>query len=74
MPRASDGRIVVKRKPKKCPRCGATPVARIVYGLTAWHPDFDAGLAVIGGCDITPPIPSWHCVKCDLDIYLREAQ
>ncbi len=72
MPRASDGHIVVKRKPKKCPACGASPVARVVYGLAPWHPDFDAGLAVIGGCCLGPDMPAWRCVKCETDIFKQE--
>jgi len=63
-----------KRKPRKCPRCGATRVARIVWGLVPWSPDIEAGRVVIGGCCIESPAPSWRCVECEADIFKQEPQ
>ena len=72
-PGASDGRIVVKRKPRKCPRCGATPVARIVYGLVPWSQAIEDGRVVVGGCCMGPDMPSWRCIECNADIFKQES-
>lgn len=71
-------RYEAKRKPKKCPKCGHSPLASIFYG----EPDFsntlqeklDKGFAVLGGCaiDITYGIAVWRCVKCNTDIYKED--
>lgn len=72
-PRAPDGRITARRKPRSCPRCGAKQVARIEYGLAPWSPDIEAGRVVLGGCCIGPDMmPSWRCTECNADIYKQE--
>lgn len=61
-------RQVAAEKPKRCPNCGSTQVARIQYG----EPAFDAkleremaeGRVVLGGCCVTDDDPSWQCVDC----------
>ena len=66
-------RFFAPRKPRKCPACGAKPVASILYGL----PDFslelrikiDKGTVAIGGCEQEIGAPMWHCSFCETDIY-----
>lgn len=62
-------RVTVSAQPDVCPRCGATQVAAILYGL----PDsidrhlLESGAVVLGGCIVTGDDPIWHCTQCDLN-------
>ena len=75
-------RIEQKRKPRKCPNCGHTPVGKIFYGYPS--PDFweskkeeiNSGKIILGGCEgvvnsalPTPMFPHWECVKCKQQIW-----
>jgi len=47
----------LKRKPKKCPKCGFSPVASILYGMPAYDEELERKLEdkplVLGGCVIS---------------------
>ena len=64
--------IRVKRKPKKCPQCGSTKIADILYGLPDYSPEFEKriedGKIALGGCCISNDDPIWKCTECELDI------
>ena len=61
-------RIERTRKPRKCPKCGHTPVGEILWGM----PHFDAkleelmnaGKIIFGGCCLSPNDATWECSKC----------
>lgn len=52
----------------KCPRCGSTNTARILYGLPAFDEELvakiDAGKIHIGGCCITGFDAKYYCNDC----------
>jgi hypothetical protein len=64
-------RYRVKRKPRKCPACGAENLVRIVYGMPSadLFEKAEAGLIALGGCCVTADDPSWRCMSCNTDIY-----
>ena len=64
-------RYFSKRKPLKCPNCGARKVASIQYGMPGMElaEEARAGRIVLGGCSVTPADPSWQCTECDTQIY-----
>jgi len=66
-------KATAKRKPRKCPRCGNSTVASILYGLPKFSAklktDLFFGHIVLGGCCITDCDPSWQCIECELQIY-----
>ena len=70
--------IRVKRKPKKCPQCGSTKIADILYGLPDYSPEFEkrieGGKIALGGCCISNDDPIWKCTECELDIYKEAKQ
>lgn len=70
-----DERIERQRKPRKCPSCGKSPVATILYGLPAYDDEMqqqiDSGLIKLGGCCVMESDPAWHCTHCDIDIYRK---
>ena len=62
-------RIEASQHPKECPKCGHSPVAKILYGLPDFSPELDAsieaGKTSIGGCCRTGlDDPTWKCSKC----------
>ena len=53
---------------KKCPKCGSTNIAKIVYGLPSLNAMMKQGDEVyIGGCVIPEPTPTKHCNDCGED-------
>jgi hypothetical protein len=66
-------KIIAKRKPRKCPECGCTKVAYILYGLPAFSPELESelkeGKVVLGGCCVTECDPTWQCIECKAQIY-----
>lgn len=66
-------RVERTRKPRKCPECGHSPLASILYGL----PSFDEALEramhegriTIGGCCIGHDDPAWECSHCGFKIF-----
>lgn len=65
--------IRVKRKPRKCPQCGAAKIANILYGYPDFSPKLDKeikeGKITLGGCCITGDDPQWKYAECEADIY-----
>jgi hypothetical protein len=51
---------------RRCPRCGSTRVAEIVYGLPSAEllEASRKGKIALGGCVIEPDIPTWLCRAC----------
>lgn len=68
-------RVERVRKPRKCPACGFSPVASIMYGMPAsideLEAELDSGRLVLGGCCVDFEDPAWHCTNCKLDIYRK---
>lgn len=68
MPARRRDQSVKNKRPKKCPKCGHSPVAVILWGMPAWskqmEKDEKAGRLFIGGCCVTENDPQWHCNKC----------
>jgi hypothetical protein len=60
-----------KRKPLKCPSCGAKKVASIFYGMPSFEARaaVEAGKIVLGGCEISSNNPAWECTSCGTQIY-----
>lgn len=55
-----------RRRPARCPNCGSSRVARILYGMPSSDvlPDIESGQVVLGGCGIADLDPSWECLDC----------
>ncbi|BEG98655.1 hypothetical protein [Bacteroides sedimenti] len=65
------------RKPRKCPKCGKSPVATILYGFPVFTDKLMSELAtgrkVLGGCNIPVDAPQWSCSFCGTKIYREES-
>ena len=65
--------IRTKRNPRKCPQCGSSRIANILYGMPEFSPEFEKriedGKIALGGCCISNDDPVWKCVECEADIY-----
>ena len=59
-------------KPRRCPACGHSPVATILYGTPAELPvlerKLEAGLIYFGGVRSLNG-PAWRCSKCGQNVY-----
>jgi len=68
-------KIRVESKPEKCPVCGFSPVATILYGDIGYSPQLSQQMekreVVLGGCSIYPDKPRWQCSKCGTKFYKR---
>ena len=66
-------RIERKSKPKKCPKCGYSPVGKILWGMPRMDEKLqelmDAGKIIIGGCCLSPDEATWECSKCHQQIW-----
>ena len=62
--------------PRKCPACGSTKVASILYGFPAYdekmQKDLKDGKIVLGGCCVNHDDPVWQCAECDVQIYRKD--
>ena len=70
----AERRYFSKRKPEKCPACGAVAVASIQYGYPDMSDprlkrDLEAGRVVLGGCCISDDDPAWQCTGCGARIW-----
>jgi len=65
--------IFAPRKPRKCPRCGAAPVASILFGMPNMTPELKQkiteGKIILGGCCMEVSAPMWQCAACKTDIF-----
>ena len=64
-------KLTFQRKPKRCPNCGATRIAKILYGMPALSEKLNEGKVVLGGCIISDDDSSWCCTKCE-SVFFRE--
>jgi hypothetical protein len=66
-------RVYVSRKPRKCPSCGAKPIASILYGYPTFSAELKAqlqsGTIALGGCCVTDDDPTWTCTHCGQIFY-----
>ena len=66
-------RIERKSKPKKCPKCGHSPVGKILWGMPRMDDKLqelmDAGKIIIGGCCLNGGDATWECSKCHQQIW-----
>jgi hypothetical protein len=73
--RKSPERFERKRKPFKCPDCGATEVAVILYGMPInnekLQKDLQDGRIALGGCCLTGDDPRWECIRCRCKIHKK---
>jgi predicted RNA-binding Zn-ribbon protein involved in translation (DUF1610 family) len=64
-------------RPAKCPNCGHSPVAEILWGMPAFseklEADLKAGRVKLGGCIVSDDDPAWECQKCGVAIYRKQA-
>lgn len=61
-------------KPRKCPVCGSTKIAEIVYGLPNFESvrdDLDSGKIFLGGCcvNLDGSDPKWKCADCWTNLF-----
>jgi hypothetical protein len=67
--RDSRANVIEPLTPSACPRCGASAVAKIVYGLPAFDEELvrevEAGRVVLGGCCVWEGMPQWRCRTCN---------
>jgi hypothetical protein len=70
-------RIERVTQPKRCPKCGHSPVAEILWGMPAssekLDADLEAGRVTLGGCIVSDDDPAWKCKECGVVIYRRRA-
>lgn len=63
----------LKSKPNKCPKCGFTPVASILYGMPAYDEVLERKLedksVVLGGSVVDHEDPKWRCTRCSTEFY-----
>ena len=66
-------RIERKSKPKKCPKCGHSPVGKILWGMPRLDSKLEelmnAGKIIIGGCCLSVDDATWECSKCHQQIW-----
>lgn len=66
-------RMERQRKPRKCPSCGHSPIAEILYGYPGFplydNEELDSGRITLGGCIVTGDDPEWECTQCGQKIY-----
>lgn len=64
------------RKPKKCPACGYSPLASILYGMPNFSADLEQmineGNITFGGCCVTGDDPTWKCKRCGIAIFRKK--
>jgi len=57
---------------KKCPKCGSTRVAPILYGMPAFDEEMERQLSneklYLGGCCVSDWDPEYHCFACGKDV------
>jgi len=70
---SESNKIEARHKPEKCPVCGGSPVARIIWGYPNFSPqledDLKKGKYTLGGCEVSGDDPVWECSQCHQQIY-----
>lgn len=63
------------KKPVKCPACGSSLMANILYGMPNYddklEKDLKAGRITLGGCCVSNNDPQWQCADCQTMIYKK---
>lgn len=71
----SSTRIKRSRKPGKCPSCGHSPLASILYGYVGFdgglQKKLEEGRIVLGGCCVSDDDPKWECTNCGQKVYKK---
>ncbi len=71
-------RVEMERQPRKCPTCGHSPVASILYGKPAFTESLRRkirrGRVALGGCVMDADSPVWQCTGCGLRIFFKGPQ
>ena len=69
----TDDLYITRRKPRKCPNCGAQRIANILYVFPPCshdlQKDMDEGRVVVRACCVQGPVPAWECRSCGMRIY-----
>ena len=66
------------RKPRRCPNCGAAPLASVIYGMPGLSSDLiekeERGEVVFGGCviELDGSQPNWKCTTCEMEFYRKK--
>jgi hypothetical protein len=64
------------KKPDKCPECGSSKIAQILYGLPVFSPGLEKKInenkITLGGCCVSGNDPSWKCIDCGTVIFRME--
>ena len=67
--RGQETRIGQHTRPSRCPSCGASRFAEILYGMPAASEELDQaldrGAIVLGGCCVSDEMPRWRCGNCE---------
>jgi len=62
-------------KPDRCPECGKSQMADILYGYPAFsdelQQDINEGRVMLGGCCVSFDDPAWVCSQCGLKIFRK---
>jgi hypothetical protein len=62
-------------KPRKCPVCGSTKIAKILYGLPVFSKELEnalnSGDLILGGCCFSIDDPRWQCANCKTYIFQK---
>lgn len=71
-------RIERSTKPRRCPNCGHSPLASILYGYIGIDDGVDKkveeGRIVFGGCCVSDDDPKWECTNCGQRIYKKRSE
>src|SRR5699024_7236769 len=59
-------RIIMSDKSQTCENCGSPNIVTIIYGNPSPQlmEEYKQGKVQLGGCDIAPWNPKWHCKNC----------
>ncbi len=62
---------VIDQKRPKCPQCGSSNVAEILWGMPVLTEELERelneGRIVLGGCCVDVDDPDWHCNDCECE-------
>lgn len=71
-------RVERAQKPRRCPECGQSPLANIIYGMPAFDENLERKIneasITLGGCCISDDDPTWERTHCGLKIFRRQEQ
>lgn len=67
-------KLISKRKPRKCSKCGSMKIVGILHGYPTDNAfkEAEQGKIALGGCCITDDDPVWQCADCGVKVYKEE--